>query len=149
VAEPVSNQSVAATVLEVAGVPYEEALLSSPPLVRRGADGTLAVDVRPRPLVANGILYFEARSAVVFEGHKYVQFHVSRREELFDLEADPGERKNLAEARPDLAERGRALLAAERDEATRMRQKLGIESARSGPLDDDTARAMRALGYVK
>jgi arylsulfatase A-like enzyme len=150
VSEPVSNQSVAATILEVAGVPYREAELSAPPLVRRsGPDGDLTLDVQPRPLVANGILYFEARSAVVFEGFKFIKFRVSKREELYDLASDPGEQKNLAEARPDLVARGRALLEEELTTAERMRRELGIESATSGPLDDDTARAMRALGYVK
>ncbi len=148
--EAVSNQSIAATVLEVAGVPYSQDELSAPPLVRRkaGAD-TLVLDVHPRALVSSGILYFEARTAVVFEGFKFIQFHVSKREELYELGADPGEKHNLVAERPDLAERGRALLKAELESAAAMRLHLGIDSARSGKLDEDNARAMRALGYVK
>ncbi len=148
--EAVSNQSIAATVLEVAGVPYLQEEFSAPPLVRRSAgEATLSLAVHPRALVSSGILYFEARTAVVFEGFKYIQFHVSKREELYDLAADPGEKHNLLAERPEFADRGRALLRAELDKATAMRLHLGIDSAQSGQLDKDNARAMRALGYVK
>ncbi len=148
--EAVSNQSIAATVLEVVGVPYSQGELSAPPLVRRkaGAD-TLVLDVHPRALVSSGILYFEARTAVVFEGFKFIQFHVSKREELYDLGADPAEKQNLIALRPELVERGRVLLREELKSSASMRLHLGIDSAHSGQLDKDNARAMRALGYVK
>lgn len=148
--EPVSNQSIAASVLEIAQVPYAPAELTAPPLVRRDTPGgELRLSVEPRPLVSSGILYFEARTAVVFDGFKFIQFHVSKRQELYDLRADPGEQNNLAALRPDLVERGRGLLESELEAATKQRQELGIGLARANELDEDTARDMRALGYVK
>jgi len=148
--EAVSNQSVTPTVLEVAGVPYDAAKLSAPPLVRRDpTSGELQLHVAPRVLVSSGILYFEPRSAVVFEGFKYVQFHVSDREQVFDLGTDPGERRDLIQERPDLATRGRALLQEHLEAAARLRLELGIDSAKSSELDEDAMRDMRALGYVK
>jgi hypothetical protein len=100
-------------------------------------------------LVSSGILYFEPRTAIVFEGFKYIQFHVSNREELYDLGVDPGEQHNLNQERDDLLSRGRELLALHLEQASNLRLKLGIDSANTRELDDDALRDMRALGYVK
>jgi arylsulfatase A-like enzyme len=68
-------------------------------------------------------------------------------EQLFDLEGDPGEHVNLA------ATRAPALIAM-RDELARWREACRPLAARFGPRggavapDAETARQLRALGYV-
>jgi choline-sulfatase len=60
--------------------------------------------------------------------------------ELFDLETDPGERQNLAEARPVDVGYLSTLLTAER------RTPHGVP-AKPGPLPDAVREQLRALGY--
>ncbi|HXV60674.1 MAG TPA: sulfatase-like hydrolase/transferase, partial [Vicinamibacteria bacterium] len=61
--------------------------------------------------------------------------------ELYDLSSDPAESNNLVGLEPDLAERMRRLLA--EHEA-----KTKDSVATPTPLDPDTERRLRALGYV-
>lgn len=63
---------------------------------------------------------------------------------LFDLDADPGELKDLAADRPDIVERMLALLA-ERNLAGEIVSAKEIEDDQ---LDEDVRRRLRALGYV-
>lgn len=68
--------------------------------------------------------------------------------ELFDLEEDPGELRDLAAASRDEAERLRDLirLSAERNRAVREQRSLPTPTLR---LDEGTRRRLRALGYIR
>ena len=63
---------------------------------------------------------------------------------LFDLDADPGELRDLAADRPDIVERMLALLA-ERNLAGEI---VSAEEIEDDQLDEDVRRRLRALGYV-
>lgn len=63
---------------------------------------------------------------------------------LFDLEADPAERENLAPGRPGIVERMLELLA-ERGMAGEVEAAVEIDEDQ---LDDDVKRRLKALGYV-
>ncbi len=83
-----------------------------------------------------------ARYSVVARGHKLVLDANRGTRELYDLEADPGERQNLAGGeRPEL-ERELALLLEPYTERA--------EGARRRPseLDAETREQLRALGYI-
>jgi tetratricopeptide (TPR) repeat protein len=71
------------------------------------------------------------------KGYKFVD---APRQELYDLTADPGETRNLADERPDLVERFQSNLEALRTERPR-------ETQRNFP-DPETVERLRALGYV-
>ncbi|MDJ0786593.1 MAG: sulfatase-like hydrolase/transferase [Myxococcota bacterium] len=66
-------------------------------------------------------------------------------ERLFDLIEDPGETRDLLEARPEVAERLRQTLAAHRE---RPRPELA-PAPEAEPLDPETREALRALGYLE
>ncbi len=63
---------------------------------------------------------------------------------LFDLEADPGERENLAPNRPEIVRRMTGLLA-ERGLAGQVEPAVELEDDQ---IDDDLRRRLKALGYV-
>lgn len=65
------------------------------------------------------------------------------RPELYDLEADPGEQRNLASEE-------RRTVAALRQELARLEQRTGPAPAAAAPLEEDeeTLRKLAALGYL-
>jgi len=69
-------------------------------------------------------------------------------EELFDATADPGERKNLAAARPAALESARAELARWRADNTRLTARLAPTDSTIVP-SDEAVRRLRSLGYVE
>jgi len=146
--EAVSNQSVTPTVLELAGLPFEADDLSAPALVKR-SDSGFVVDARARPLVTSAMLYFEDRTAVVFDGYKYVRYHITKAEELFDLRADPGERANLAAQDSAELRQGRQLFHEHLAQADALRQRYNIHGSEEAALDERIRADLRSLGYVR
>ena len=63
---------------------------------------------------------------------------------LFDLRADPRERRNLASARPDLA----GELSSELEAWRRTRPRISAEDVSATDLDPATEERLRALGYL-
>jgi hypothetical protein len=61
---------------------------------------------------------------------------------LFDLTADPGETRNLAELRPEIVEQHRRRI----DEIT---SSLGTQRGAKAELSADDAQRLRALGYLE
>jgi len=126
---PVDLLDLAATLLAAAGVPDPEL---------PGRD--LARPLPPRALVTRSLLYPEAsgQRAAVREG-RWKAIAGEGGLELYDLRADPRERRNLAASRPELAER---LGAAAEAPAERLGEGQPVR------LDPAERAALRALGYV-
>jgi len=146
--EAVSNQSITPTVLELAGLSYEADDFSAPALVKKSNAG-LVVDAQPRALVTSAMLYFEDRTAVVFDGYKYVRYHISKAEELFDLRADPAELENLAAQDSPELRQGRQLFHEHLAQADELRKRHGIHGSEEATLDERTRADLRSLGYVR
>lgn len=127
---------VAPTVLEWAGVPPPRTLEGIPlPLGGRAPSGR-------RAIVAQ---YGNARYAVRTRSWKLIDNRGggTDRFELYDLNADPGERHDVAGIHPEIAERLRAELSA-------WLQERGTPVPAGPPvtLDDEEERRLRALGYL-
>jgi choline-sulfatase len=73
---------------------------------------------------------------------KYIERPSEGEPELYDLEADPGERRNLIHWRPDVADRLAPLLAT---------RPSGLDEGGAKPagLSDEEEERLRALGYVE
>jgi arylsulfatase A-like enzyme len=92
-----------ATLLEAAGVAEHE-----------GADGlSILSELKGRGLNLGRILYWhyphysnqggKPGGAIRMDDWKLIEFYENGRRELFNLKTDPGENRNLAEAKPDMA----------------------------------------------
>jgi arylsulfatase A-like enzyme len=101
------------------------------------------------PIVSSGMLYFEQRSSVRSDRFKYVVWHESGLEELFDLAADPAERVSVADVHPERVAALRARLAEARLEASRRRVELGLSEANHVELSPDREAELRAMGYIR
>ena len=77
---------------------------------------------------------------LVSDRWKYIE---TKRPELYDLKKDPGERDNLIEADPQVAQHMRDTLA----EMT-ARLALGGETVELTDLDEESRRRLESLGYV-
>ena len=142
----VSTASVAPTILEASGIRYDAGNVSMPsllPLIDRtaGASGET-------PIVSGAQIMFDRREAVFFEGYKYIVSEIDRKEELFDLAADPHEQHSVAASDPERLDRAHRLLEAHGTSAANLRKRLRIEEG-AIPPDEDTLRRLRTLGYLK
>jgi hypothetical protein len=93
------------------------------------------------PLIAESPAYGPDSRAVVWRDHKLI-VRSDGVELLFDLRSDPGESRNLRHEMPQVAGALREILT---------RELAGASlpgSARAEPLDEETKRQLRALGYL-
>jgi arylsulfatase len=139
IAARVGTQSIAATLLELAGIPSAPAASPSLAPLLGGAGWT------PTPLVATGLFSYENREAVIVGDWKYIRSVLSGKEELFDLARDPGERHSLVKERPEILAKAQATLEAERRRATA--HAVGDREAAT-ELDEGSKARLRALGYA-
>ena len=127
-ATPVSLADLAGTLLQAAGVPVPKGM-------------------RPGPLGANGEAYAETKypesagwhdlAVLAFDQWKAI---VSSSVELYDVRADPGERRNLAVERSPVIDGARRRLA-------ELRASPAPDAA-AAAVPADAADRLRALGYV-
>lgn len=134
--EPVSLVDIVPTVLDALG-------MEAP----AGVDGTSLWPVltgreglADRRLLAQNTLYGPERQAVVEWPYKLIASPGSEAPpQLFDLEADPGERRDLGSEKPSLRQRLRAALP----ESSPIPDQPGVT------LDAEERRELRALGYLR
>ncbi len=137
---PVRHVDVMPTVLALCGLapPGGARGRSLVPLLTSGAaPGRCAA----APLIAESPAYGPDSKAVIWNGRKLV-VRGQGGPLLFDLRADPGERRNLAGSDPRLQARLWSILR---------RELAGAAGAPSAALemDEKTRRELRALGYVR
>jgi arylsulfatase len=77
--------------------------------------------------------------------HKYVAG--AQGEELYDLRADPGERRNLCAADPAPCGSFRERLAARQAESSAFLARTGLPPPPAAVVDTETRQRLRALGY--
>jgi arylsulfatase A-like enzyme len=145
-AAAVSTASVTPTILDVSGIRYDAGNVSAPSL--RPLIDPAAGIYQPQPVVSGAQIIFDRREAVLFDGFKYIVSTVDGHEELFDLQADPGERHSMAHSAPERLAQAHRLLEAHSAAAAGLRKRLRIEEG-AIQADEDTVRRLRSLGYLK
>jgi arylsulfatase A-like enzyme len=146
VAPRVSTQSVMSTVLDVCGIRPGKSCYSTPPLT--GLIANPEDSHHDDVLLHSGSCYQENLDAVIFGDHKLIRRIDSRREELYDLEADPEERRSLLRAAPDLAAFGRRTLTDQSESLKRVRGCYQASQGKVRGLGRDRIEQLRSLGYL-
>ncbi len=135
VREPTSTLDIVPTVLDAVGLP-----------VPSGLPGRSLLRELPayRGRVA---AHRDGRRSIQFDGFKLIEPPPDRPDlepELFDLQADPGEQRNLIARQPDK-------LRALRERLRRFETDhppAAVGAAQAGEMDDETRSTLKALGYL-
>ncbi len=143
VREPVSTASVAATILDVAGVAETLTAAAAPSLAPHWEGGAVAA-----PVFATGNDIGSPLEAVVFDGFKLIRSRTTGQSELYDLGSDPGERSNVASERPEIVDKGERLLDEHLARAAEVFTRLGAAGDESPALDPEVEERLRSLGYL-
>ena len=145
--EYVTTQGLMPLILDACGVDGYDASLDAMSLAPQagivaGGGGP------PTALFASGLVYGKDREAVIFDGWKYIRVIETGKDELYDLRADPDEKKNIAKMMPDIVLRARKLLAAHESASQAVQARYGIHDAEQITFDEKTLEQLRAIGYV-
>jgi arylsulfatase A-like enzyme len=146
VSEPVTLVDLAPTLVDGLGLPFDGAVFQGHTLLPLALDKTsLARDVFAitRPDTKRDKQLHTIRSG----RYKLIYNDVSKKTELYDLVADPGELVDLAEKDPVRAGALRQRLLLRRDGDRLALANVG--GSRRNPIQEETMRALRALGYVQ
>jgi arylsulfatase A-like enzyme len=123
---PVSTLDVLPTIVDLLELPPHPALQGTSFAHRRDEGG-------PRPAVFLNIQGWTQLEAIVCEPFKLVHDPGTGRAWLYDLERDPGETRDLATDRPDVAEALRATLAAQVEAQLAYHASVGMKTSRFAP----------------
>ena len=143
----VSNRLITPTVLDLCEIDHQDRCYSSSSLRPLWED-------EPSPgqggvVFSSGALYYEEKEAFIFDDHKFVHLPASRREELYNLQADPGETTNIVRTSPEMARKGRTLLEEARAQFSKVRACYGVRNTQGSDLSPETKRSLRSLGYIQ
>jgi arylsulfatase A-like enzyme len=142
-----SHASLMPTMLEILGVPIVRPDLFEPSL-RPLWTGAGKLDATRQPLMT-GVLYRAPATALLIKGLKVIRDDESGIKGYFDLEADPGESRPLAEVDDELRREAEQIFQEKLDEALFRRQALGLdETEERSEIPAETLRELKALGYI-
>lgn len=147
--QPVWTVSLMPTILDLAGVAYEEGEFSAPsllPLMEGSPDlpATLPIYSETAPEV-------EARHrwGVRFEAFEYMQSQEGKAgEELYNLDRDPAQLDEMSERAPEVSGEGDALLGVYHEENQVLRDRHGLVFKEALDLPQEEMDRLRRLGYI-
>ena len=145
--QAVSLESVLPTILDLCNIEFDRGVFSGRSLQSLWTDAPSSNS--EAPVFSTGLDIYEEREAVVFDGLKYIRSLDWSREELYDLDSDPGEKNNIAFLHADKVAQARELLAAKTAKSAKLRKLYGLGPAPDAPLDAETMERLRSLGYVQ
>jgi len=145
--EVVSTQSILPTVLDLCDIPCEDQYLTASSLAPLWQEDPVAFN--DRPIVSGGLLYYEDRESVIFDGFKYIRYLETGREELYALTEDPEEQSSLVSLYPDKVQEAKSLLLEHDQKADAIRAYYRTALEEKAELDEEALRELRSLGYVQ
>ncbi len=147
VPQKVSNGQIVPTVFELCGIDYKRDYLSYDSLVPAwSASSKVDAEV---PIVCTGLLYYEEKESVIFDGYKYIHSLFTGRQEFYDLTEDPAERFNIEHLSETKVGNAKQILTENDKETRRLKKIYSLEGAQKQEVDADTMRQLKSLGYVQ
>lgn len=140
-------QAIMPTILDLCGINYERSNLtvgSLSPLWRPNA-GTFD----EQPIVSTGLVYYEDRESVIFDGLKYIRSLLTDREELYNLVRDPDEQHSVTSLFPGKVQRARTILNNTHRIAKDLRKQYDITNEEEVKIDKETIQQLKSLGYMQ
>jgi arylsulfatase A-like enzyme len=144
--QSISTMDILPTILDLCNIPNRETSTATNSLAPLFS-GLVISNFERYPLSSTR-LHFDTKVSVIFQHYKYVHYLDSHKEELFDLTNDPGETNSVACSSPELLEKGRSILNGINQEAKGIRKRYHLTNE-SQSMDEETAREMKALGYIQ
>lgn len=149
---PVTTIDVAPTILDALGIPPYEGFMGRSLIDTEMTEG----EWEERILFSKTDRHYSHHIAVIKEGMKFIHgyfpgdpfFPDKRKQEIYMLGADPGEKNNLAEARPEILEEMRAILF-ENVKEERKLHRVYMSTEAPVTFDEATIKRLEALGYLR
>ncbi len=145
ISSPVSNASIAATILQFAAPALEPPDALAPALTPFWTENEPREDL---PVFFEGSYRSDKKEGVRWGDYKLIHSLDLESYELYRLTDDPSEQINLIREQPAEAQYGKALLDEYRRGSERLREGLGLEPAIPS-LDSSQRQRLRSLGYLE
>jgi arylsulfatase A-like enzyme len=148
VEEKVTTQSLMATVIGLTGIKNKNEDITAESLVPLLKDDPNSfID---RPLISSGLLYYENREGVIFDGMKYIENLVTGTGELYNLNYDPGEQNPLPlGSNVSKASQAKGILSNNDQESEKLIEQLGVSATGKVNLDEEKKEKLKALNYIQ
>jgi len=145
--QTVSTLSITPTILDLCGIEHKGDYFSAGSLSPLWGKNPNAFS--EKPIISTGLLYYEDRESIVFDGLKYIRSLVTGQEELYDLTRDPEERVSIVNSSPDKVERARTMLREYDQLAKKIREGNSIKNPEGIKFDEETRKNLKSLGYIQ
>ena len=148
--EPVSLVSLTPTILELIGIDptgfwFQGQSLAGLILGQTdSAPGVIFAEVDYRPGDRELPIKRTHKKAILIDRFKLIRDDETGTVEVYDLEADPGERENLAPTRPELVDRLLPVLRSALERAAEGAVEGGVRK-----LSEEEVERLRSLGYLE
>ena len=147
VSQVITTASITPTILDICKIGYEKEFLCAPPLSPLWELNSDAF--KPGPIISTGLLYYEDKESIIFDGLKYIRSLMTNHEELYDLASDPKERNCIASLFPDKTQRIGYILREHKGITKKLRKHYGIFKKETIEVDRETIERLKSLGYVQ
>ena len=145
---PVSIVRVVPTILDLSGIAYDAKQFSGGSLQPLWAEAV--PPPQPTPIYSGHTMVGDEQESIVFGRWKYIRYVDSRRDELYHLAEDTGERMNVLAREPERGEELRALLKKHHDASSKLRERIIGPGGRTlWQRQEEMYRRMRSLGYIQ
>lgn len=144
----VTTQSILPTILELADIKHDDnphMASSLVPLLKNNPS-----EYHIKPIISTSLLYNEDRESAIFDESKYIRTIVTEKEEIYDLQNDPGEQFPLPKSEVlDIITEAKEILEEHKVESAETSSYYGVDKGEKVELDEERKERLKALDYIQ